>query len=144
LYPQLRRLALGVLLLVLPFSGVRVICVESPARGGDAVAPLTHTETATEARPLTDCERLCPYHPPESVQAAHDVDAASASSGEDADCALSSDAAALQMLGTIAVLRPAPPVAVPDVVSDAPVFTSSVYAEPSLALLAPPPKTSAL
>jgi hypothetical protein len=29
-------------------------------------------------------------------------------------------------------------------VSDAPVFTSSVYSEPALALLAPPPKPIAL
>ena len=143
MYPRLRSLALGVLLFVLPFSGIRVICVESPAQGVDSDASPTHTETAAEARPLTDCERLCPFHPPESMQAP-DADAASASSGESPDCALSSDAAALQMLGTIAVLRPAPPVVVPDVVSDVPVFTSSVYAEPSLALLAPPPKTSAL
>jgi hypothetical protein len=67
-----------------------------------------------------------------------------ASTEEDADCALSSDAAALQMLATIAVLRPAQLVSVPLVVSDAPVFTSSVYSEPALALLAPPPKAPTL
>ena len=79
MYPRLRSLALGVLLFVLPFSGIRVICVESPAAGVDSDASPMHTETATEARPLTDCERLCPFHPPESMQAP-DADAASASS----------------------------------------------------------------
>lgn len=138
MYPRLRSLAIGALLLVLPFSGVRVICVEASPTVIDPAAPAGAEEgAATQA--LTDCERLCPFHPPAEMQAPH-VDAASTSSDEDADCALSSDAAALQMLGTIAVLRPAQPVAVPEIVSDAPVFTSSVYSEPSLSLLAPPPK----
>jgi hypothetical protein len=140
LNPRLRNVAFAALLLVLPLSGIRVICVESPSPEGDSAVPATAPEA--EAVPLTDCERLCPFHPPESVAAPH-ADAAS-TPDEDADCALSSDAAALQMLGTIAVLRPAPPVIVPDVVSDAPVFASSIYSEPTLALLAPPPKPSAL
>jgi hypothetical protein len=129
----------GALLLVLPFSGVRVICVESPAPDDDSVAPATVVEA--EARPLTDCERLCPLHPPELFEAAH---ADTASTDEDADCALSSDAAALQMQGTIAVLRPVQPVTIPDVVSDAPVLSAPVYSEPALANLAPPPKPAAL
>ena len=141
MYPRLRSLAFGTLLLVLPFSGIRVICVDSPSGDGGTVAAATH-ESATKERPLTDCERLCPFHPPESMDALH-PDTAS-SPDEESDCALSSDAAALQMLGTIAVLRPAPPVTMPDVVSDAPVFTSTVYSEPALSLLAPPPKTSVL
>lgn len=137
--PRLRSLAFVALLLVLPFSGIRVICIDSPAAGADpAAVPETHAAEGT----LTDCERLCPFHPPASMQTLH-ADAQS-SSDEDADCALSSDAAALQMLGTIALLRPAQLVSVPYVVSDAPVFTSSVYSEPALALLAPPPKPLAL
>ena len=143
MHPRLRSFAFGTLLLVLPLSGIRVICIESPAQDGYPAAPAAHSETATEARPLTDCERLCPFHPPESMPAA-DADAAATTSDEDADCALSSETAALQMLGTIAVLRSAPSVALPDVVSDAPGFTSSAYDEPSLALLAPPPKPTVL
>ncbi len=139
MHPRLRSLAFGALLCVLPFSGIRVICIESPVPGGSSAAPATQAEAE---RPLTDCERLCPLHPPESLEAMHG-DAAS-SSDEESDCALSSDAAALQMLATIGVLRPAQPVAMPDVESDAPVFTSSVYSEPSLALLAPPPKPGLL
>jgi hypothetical protein len=136
---RLRRLAFVALLVVLPFSGIRVICVDATAAGADSPAvPETHAAEGT----LTDCERLCPFHPPAAMQTLH-ADAQS-SSDEDADCALSSDAAALQMLGMIAVLRPAHLVSLPYVVSDAPVFTSSVYSEPALALLAPPPKPIAL
>ena len=138
MHPRLRSLAFGALLCVLPFSGIRVICIESPVPEGPSAAPATQAEAE---RPLTDCERLCPLHPPESIEAMH-ADGAP-SSDEESDCALSS-AAALQMLATIGVLRPAQPVAMPDVESDAPVFTSSFYSEPSLALLAPPPKPSAL
>ena len=140
MHPRLRSLAFVALLVVLPFSGIRVICIDSPVPEGYSADPATHTGVA--ATTLTDCERLCPFHPPGSVQAPH-ADAAS-TSDEDADCALASDAAALQMLGTIAVLRPAAAVAMPDVVSDAPVLTLSVYSEPALALLAPPPKSQAL
>ena len=134
--PRLRSLAFVALLVVLPFSGIRVICLDSAAAGADAASP--ETQTAEES--LTDCERLCPFHPPASLPTL-DADEQS-SSEEDGDCALSSDAAALQMLATIAVLRPAQVISVPLVVSDAPVFTSSVYSEPALPLLAPPPKAS--
>jgi hypothetical protein len=138
LHTRLRSLAFVSLLVVLPFSGIRVICIDSAAAGADSTVPETHAAEAT----LTDCERLCPFHPPASM---HTLDAdAQSSSDEDADCALSSDAAALQMLATIGVLRPADLVSVPYVVADAPVFTSSVYSEPALALLAPPPKSIAL
>jgi hypothetical protein len=124
---------------VLPFSGIRVICIESPVAEVSSAGPATQAEAE---RPLTDCERLCPLHPPESLEAMHGEGAPS--SDEESDCALSSDAAALQMLATIGVLRPAQPVAMPDVESYAPVFTSSIYSEPSLALLAPPPKPGVL
>jgi len=135
---RLRSLAFVSLLVVLPFSGIRVICIDSAAAGADSATPETHAAEAT----LTDCERLCPFHPPASM---HTLDAdAQSSSDEDVDCALSSDAAALQMLATIGVLRPAHLVSVPYVVSEAPLFTSSVYSEPVLALLAPPPKSIAL
>jgi hypothetical protein len=136
---RLRSLAFVALLIVLPFSGIRVICVESPARSDD---PATPDATIAAEETLTDCERLCPLHPPSSVPAVHDGQ--QSSSGTDTDCALSSDAAALQMLGTIAVLRPQAALHVPDLATDAPVARSSVYVEPAIALLAPPPKSSAL
>ena len=138
MHPRLRSLAFVSLLVVLPFSGIRVICIDSAAAGADSAVP----ETQPAEETLTDCERLCPFHPPASMHTLH-ADAQS-SSDEGADCALSSDAAALQMLATIGVLRPAHLVPVPYVVSDAPLFTSSVYSEPALALLAPPPKSIAL
>ena len=139
--PRLRSVALGMLLLVLPFSGIRVICVESSAVQDEPAA--ADTQAAAEERPLTDCERLCPYHPPASVQGLH-ADAAAPASDEESDCALSSDAAALQMLGTIAVLRSAEPLTVPYVVSDAPVYSTPFYAEPALIHLGPPPKARSL
>ena len=139
--PRLRSLALGTLLFVLPFSGIRVICVESPADADDPAA--AETQAAAEQRPLTDCERLCPFHPPAFVQTL-DGDAAASPSDEESDCALSSDAAALQMLGTIAVLRSAEPLTVPYTVSDAPAYAIAIYAEPALTHLGPPPKTQSL
>ena len=138
MHPRLRSLTFVALLVVLPFSGIRVICLDSAAAGADSAVPETHAAEGT----LTDCERLCPFHPPASMQTLH-ADARSSPDG-DTDCTLSSDAAALQMLATIAVLRPAHLVSVPDVVSDAPVFTSSVYCEPALAHLPPPPKAPTL
>ena len=139
MYPRLRSLAFVALLVVLPFSGIRVICVDPAAAGAD---PAASPETKATEATLTDCERLCPFHPPASMQALH-ADSQS-SSDEDADCALSSDAAALQMLGTIAVLRPADPLTVPYVVSDAPAYATAFYAEPALVHLGPPPKLQAL
>src|SRR5688572_33251530 len=98
----MRNIALGALLLVLPFGGIRVMCFESAPSEG---------VTATAAETLSDCERMCPLHPPEDIAAAH-TDASDAVSGDTADatpaseseqgCALSSDASTLTALGTIA------------------------------------------
>jgi hypothetical protein len=137
--PRLRSFAFVALLVVLPFSGIRVICVDPAAAGAD---PAASPETKAAEETLTDCERLCPFHPPGSMRALH-ADSQS-SSDEDADCALSSDAAALQMLATIAVLRPTQPLVVPDVVSETPAAASAAYTEPALANLAPPPKAPIL
>ena len=140
MHPRLRSFALGTLLLVLPFTGIRVICIESTPAITDPLAP---TATQSASAPLTDCERLCPFHPPAFLDAPA-TEAAASRSDEESDCALSSDAAALQMLGTIAVLRPAPPLVVPDVVSDAPISPTAFYAEPALTRLGPPPKAPSL
>ena len=139
MYPGLRSLSFAALLIVLPFSGIRVICIApAPAAGDPAAAP----EAEAAEKTLTDCERLCPFHPPGPVEALHADE--QSSPDDDADCALSSDAAALQMLGTVAVLRSPIPLAVPQTVTDASVVPSSVYSDPALTLLAPPPKSSVL
>jgi hypothetical protein len=140
LNPRLRSLALGTLLLVLPFSGIRVICIEAVPAVSD---PAATADGETEAEALTDCERLCPFHPPASVQVLH-ADAASAPSDEESDCGLSSDAAALQMMGTIAVLRSAPPLTVPYVVADIVAAAAVFYSDPALTHFAPPPRPQAL
>ncbi len=133
-------MAFCALLLVLPFSGIRVICVESPTAIDVAATP---AESHTTDDTLTDCERMCPFHPPESMQAP-DAASASATSGDDSNCALSSDAAALQMLGTIAVLGSAPRLVVPLIIADVPVEIAPAYAEPSLIHPGPPPKLHTL
>ena len=132
----------GALLLVLPFSGIRVICVESPL-AVDASASAGPAESHTDDAALTECERMCPFHPPASMQAP-DAETGSATSDDDSNCALSSDAAALQMLGTIAVLGHAPRLVVPLVITDAPVEVITSYAEPALIHSGPPPKPPTL
>ena len=86
---------------------------------------------------------MCPFHPPASMEAP-DTGTGSAASDDDSDCALSSDAAALQMLGTIAVLGHAPRLVVPLVVADAPAEITTSYAEPALIRPGPPPKLHTL
>ena len=133
--PLLRKLAFAALLIVLPFSGIRVICVESST---EPSAPAVTSQAEAAEDTLTDCERLCPFHPPASVTVPH---ADPQSSSEDEDCALSSAAAALQMLATIAILKSEPPLAIPDLVTDLPVASTPLYSDPALTLLAPPPKS---
>ena len=154
----MRNIALGALLLVLPFGGIRVMCFESaPAEGNPA--------TAAEA--LSDCERMCPLHPPEDIAAAHGADSdadsdadseADSGSGPDiqgdshsvpaseseSGCALSSGASTLTALGTIAVLRAEQVLAVPVSISIARIEAGGFYLEPLLVDLAPPPKSPAL
>jgi hypothetical protein len=122
----MRKLVLGTLLVFLPFSGMRVICIGSPT---DVSASNARTETGA------DCERLCPLHP----------SSVAPSSPEDgSDCALSSDASSLGIFASIAVLQLQEPLHVPLVsaptYSDVPRF----YLEPALAHLGPPPKPQAL
>jgi hypothetical protein len=76
------------------------------------------------------------------VQALH-ADAAAAPSDEESDCSLASDAAALQMMGTMAVLRSAALLTVSDVVADVVAAAPVFYSDPALTLFTPPPKPQA-
>ena len=127
--------ALGTLLLVLPFGGVRVVCFDSPR----PEAPTS----AAKAEAISDCERMCPFHPPADEPSGPTVTSSSGAE-EDTGCALASDSMSVSMFGNVAVLRPAQPLVVPHVVSDVAAAAPWFYSEPTLAHLAPPPKHQAL
>lgn len=121
----MRTLVLGTLLVILPFSGMRVICVGVPT---DVSPSNARTEQGT------DCERLCPLHLPSVAP----------SSPDGSDCALSSDASSLGIFASIAVLQPQEPLHVPLVVSAVSADAPRFYLEPALPHLGPPPKPQAL
>ena len=127
----MRRLVLGTLLVLTPFAGIRVICVDSPLESSHPVA---------RVEAVSDCERLCPLHPPSSSPDAESPGDTQSSS----DCALSVDGATMSVVLSAAV--PRPQVAFPVsalatvVVADSP----RLYVEPALAHLGPPPKPQAL
>lgn len=133
----MRTLALWGLLLVLPFGGIRVMCFESSIGEG---------RPATAAEAMSDCERMCPLHPPEDAASEHPAAVTSEAAASDTEpgCALSSDASTLTALGSIAVLRAEQPLHVPAGVSIAGVDSPRFYVAPSLADPAPPPKSPAL
>jgi hypothetical protein len=131
---MIRTFAVGALLLVLPFGGIRVICVEAPADPSGSAA-------SQNEQPLSDCERMCPFHPPAETSS---VTAHSSDSGDGSDCALSSDGSGLSIVATVAVVRPHQPLQVPVTVSLVIAEAPQLYAEPALALLGPPPKPQAL
>ena len=114
------------LLVVMPFSGMRVICLDAPTDVSGVNAPV---ET------LSDCERLCPLHQPTDT---------SSSSKKDEGCALSADASSLIIFASTAVVRPQEPLQVPDVVSTVSPASPRSCVEPELARLDPPPKPQAL
>lgn len=131
----MRILAVGALLVVLPFGGVRVVCFDSPRPEAPA--------SSAEAEAISDCERMCPFHPPADEPSGP---AATSSSGSDegTGCALSSDSMSVSMFGNIAVLRPAEPLQAPAGASPAIVTARHIYLEPDLSGVAPPPKSFAL
>ena len=131
----MRILAVGALLIVLPFGGVRVVCFDSPRPEAPA--------SSAEAEAIADCERMCPFHPPADEPSGP---AATSSSGSDegTGCALSSDSMSVSMFGNIAVLRAAEPLQAPGGASPALVAAQHIYLEPDLSGVAPPPKSSAL
>jgi len=123
---------LGTLLILMPFSGIRVICIDAPT---DEKRPSAPTET------LSDCERLCPLHQPSGTPSSTDS-AGSTESGS--GCALSTDASSLSIVASIAVPRPQEPLQVALVASAASADSPRFYLEPALAHLGPPPKPQAL
>jgi len=111
----MRNLVLAMLLVTMPLSGMRVICV-------DSAAP---TETGS------DCERLC---------ARHHV----SSSTNSSTCALSTDASSLIVFASTAALGPEEPVQAPLVVSAVSADSPRCCLDPELAHHVPPPKPQAL
>lgn len=127
----MRKLVFGTLIVIMPFSGVRVICIDSPTDVSESTA---HTEE------MTDCERLCPLHPPSGTPSR----TTPSSTENGSDCALSTDGASLSIVASSAVPRPQEPLPVPLV--SAPTYSEAprFYSEPALAHLGPPPKPQAL
>ena len=120
--PVIRKLVLGTLLAIMPFSGLRVIYVDSPA---DVSRSSPRNEEGA------DCARLCPLHQPSRTESG-------------SECALSADASLQSLFASVAIPLPQEPPQVPLVVahtcSDSPGF----YLEPALAHLGPPPRPQAL
>jgi hypothetical protein len=112
-----RNLVLSALLVVMPFSGMRVICV-------DAAAP---ADTDTRS----DCEQMCARHHLSGT-------------GSTSNCTLSTDSSSLIVFASTVAAVPEEPLSAPLVVS--PVFTDSTQCcpEPELAHRVPPPKPQVL
>jgi len=108
----MRSLVLSALLLTMPFSGMRVICVE----------------TAASVDTASDCERLC---------ARHHV----SGSTDGSNCMLTADACALVAFASTISVGPEPPPADLTLdVSVAHADPPRGGVEPELARLVPPPK----
>jgi len=103
------------LLVTMPFSGMRVICV-------DAAAP-------TDTR--SDCERLC---------ARHHLSGNTSTS----NCALSTDASSLIVFASTAAVGPEEPLSGPLAVSVVSADAPRCCLEPELAHRVPPPKPHVL
>ena len=136
----MRTLVCGTLLIIMPFGGMRVTCVDAPPGASGSIA---------SAETLSDCERLCPLHKPSadpSVPSADPSVTAGTPSGTDtgSGCALSTDGASLSILGSVAILRPEEPLRVPVTVSAVPADGPRFYLDPTLTHLGPPPKPQAL
>jgi len=128
----MRRFAIGALLTVMPFGGVRVICVDAPV-------PSSDREARVEA--VSDCERLCPLHRPPDTASDSEVGSDSRSAS---DCALSVDGASLSVVVSVAPPRPQVAFPVSLVAAELLTDTPHLYVEPAPAHLAPPPKSPAL
>lgn len=124
----MRRVLLGALLVVMTFSGVRVICVAPPEVPSH---PVARVET------VSDCERLCPLHPaPGAASESGDRSDTERAS----DCALSVDGATMTLVVTTVVSRPQVEFPAPVTVTASFIAPPPLYVEPTLAHLAPPPK----
>ena len=116
-----RTLALCALIATMPFSGMRVICVGTPA---------TESASRVHAEGASECERLCPLDD-------HASDEAS-------DCALSAEGLSLIASAGVAVVRAQEPPQVPDVVRVVYTESPQFLPEPELPRFGPPPKSQAL
>jgi hypothetical protein len=134
----LRTLVTVALLLVLPFGGMRVICVAESAESDDP-ASSTATVAAPHERELTECERLCPLHGIGISSPDSDSDS---DSGSDR-CALSAGASSLMAAAGIAVIRPLQPPPDPIVARTVYVDVARFAPEPVLPRFVPPPRSEA-
>lgn len=116
-----RTLVLGALIALMPFSGMRVICLGTPAPERTSSAPVD---------PVSECERLCPLHQP--------------SSEDGSDCALSAEGLSLIASAGIAVVRAQEPPHLPAVVRVVYAESPRFLTEPELPRFGPPPKPQAL
>lgn len=132
------------LLVVLPFSGIRVICFELPAEESIAAA---------DDHEMTDCERLCALHREDETPALGSrlLALAKAQSPEPrADttrevCALTAGGALLDCVSfsAIAVVRAHAPAHTPAIARNLYVDSSRLHLDPALAPAGPPPKPRA-
>jgi hypothetical protein len=115
---MLRKLLVSALLVVMPFSGMRVICLDPSAEASTA---------ADQDEQSSDCDRICALHRP--------ID-----SGTGSNCALTADPSSLVIIAGSAVLPWKQPMQLPTVVLLQHDDISQLYLEPGLARLNPPPK----
>lgn len=120
--PVMRRLVLGTLLVIMPFGGVRVMCVDSPA-------DMSRSSPRNEKD--ADCVRLCALHQPSRTESG-------------SDCALSAGASLPSLFASVAIPLPQEPPRGPLVVAHTYSNSPGFYLEPALAHLGPPPKPDAL
>ena len=122
------------LLVILPFSGIRVICFELPAE---------ESATAAAEHELTDCERLCALHREDETPAAQSPEPGADTPRE--VCALTAEGAILDCVSfsAIAVVRAQQPADSRAIASNLYVDSSRLHLDPALAPAGPPPKQRA-
>jgi hypothetical protein len=120
----MRRFAAGLVLFILPISGVRVICVEVPV---DAAA----SPDAAPTPAADDCERLC---------ALRHVAHTDSNDGRGSHCALSTNPSCFDIFGNIAVFHAPDAFEVSLVATPLVDHAPALYLEPSLTHLGPPPR----
>jgi len=118
----MRSAILGVLIAIMPFGGMRVICVDGPAD-----APAAHATAAA----ADDCTTVCELHRADGSR-----------DGE--RCALSTDAASTLVMGGVAVMRPHMPLPLPTVTRVAVLDPRVPLLDPDLPHVAPPPRLHTL
>jgi hypothetical protein len=117
---MIRRILLLALVAVMPFSGLRVWCVDVPPA----------ETTSTSHAHTSDCERLCPLPP------------AAARSSSESDCAMSVDGSLIIMTAAIAVSPVQEPLQRPSPVSHEFSEPSHLLLEPALVQPNPPPEST--